>query len=252
MKLNRSSIYNKKLLLLAIYLAITTIAVVAVWNRAAREKEVGIETFCDATIKYCVEQKCQIPFKRVKSGILNAYEFFEKLGYTGKYPVNIVFQPKVSVSWGDGNDKTELRVLGKYDEDEKTIYLTCWGEKWLDGRNDFKLDMTDEFYQSIVAHEMIHFLLNRYAKRKVNTILSEYVAYSGQLEILPEETIKVLAETYRLDAFEENDIDEYTLEADPGTFGVKSYLHFKSTGGSLVKRIIAGTFEETPRMWPPY
>lgn len=116
----------------------------------------------------------------MRSGIQSAYAFFGKLGYTEKFPVTILFNPEINVDWSGGDDKKSVRVLGKYDEDEKTIYLTCWRNNWIFGRNDFDLDMTYEFYRTIVAHEMIHFLANRFAKNSVNSIFSEYILEKGQ------------------------------------------------------------------------
>ena len=207
---------------------------------------------CDVTLKYCVEQKCKIPFRKVRSGIQSAYAFFGKLGYTEKFPVTIVFKPEINVDWSGGDDKKSVRVLGKYDEEEKTIYLTCWRDKWISGRNDFYLDMTYEFYRTIVAHEMIHFLANRFAKNSVNSILSEYIAYSGQIELLPEETVRLLVEKYKIQPFEEYEIGEYLFVMDPGVFGLKSYLHYKNSKGLLVKQILDGSVKEQPNIWPPY
>jgi hypothetical protein len=101
------------------------------------------------------------------------YKFFKKIGFMGIYHVDIELLPVVSVSWGEGAYATKIRVLGKNEENENKIYLTCWGEKWFSDRKDFNLDMTPDLYETIVAHEMIHFLSNRYSKNKINNILSD-------------------------------------------------------------------------------
>ena len=206
-------------------------------------KEAWGGKLCDVKIKYCAEQKCRVSFDGLESGVLNAYAFFEKLGYAGKYDVDIEIIPEVFIISSDGEKRTKIRVLGKYEEGEKTIYLTCWGEKWLLERKDFHIDMTNEFYKSVVTHEMIHFLANRYAKKKLDVLLSEYIAYSGQLEFLPQKTIAALAEHYKLQTIELKDLNEMAFMLAPGTFGLKSYLHYKQTNGVLVKEIIAGSFK---------
>ena len=205
---------------------------------------------CDPTLKYCLEQKCQVPFRKVRGGVLKAYAFFEKLGYTGKYQVDIEYTPEVSVVWGEGAEKTKIRVLGKYVEDNRKIYLTCWCDKWLSEENAFKLDMSTGFYETVLTHEMIHFLTNRYANGKVNSILSEYIAYSGQLELIPQEKLKLLVKNNHAKPFDENDISELAFSmGGPGIFGLKSYLHYKQTSGLLVKKILEGTFKMPTDIW---
>jgi len=207
---------------------------------------------CDVKIKYCVEQKCRITFDRVKGGVVAAYAFFEKLGYAGTYNVDIVILPEVSIVSTVNGNKTKIRIMGKYDEDQKIIYLTCWGENWLSGRNDFHLVMTADFYETIVTHEMIHFLANRYSKKKLDVLLSEYVAYSGQLELFPEKTIELLSEHYKFKVIDISDINEMTFMLEPGIFGLKSYLHYKQTNGAFVKEIMAGSSKPPLKVWPPY
>ena len=114
------------------------------------------------------------------------------------------------------------------------------------------MEMTADFYETIITHEMIHFLANRYAKKTVDVILSEYIAYSGQLSLFPEEKIKLLISKYKATAFENNEISETTFVMSPGLFALKSYLHYKKTNGSLVKEILDGSYLEIPRTWPPY
>jgi hypothetical protein len=205
---------------------------------------------CNVKIKYCVEQKCKITFDRVKSGVLAAYAFFNKLGYSGKYHVDIQIVPEVSIFSGQGDKRTKIRILGKYAEDEKIIYLTCWGEKWLSGRNDFHLDMTADFYETIVTHEMIHFLANRFAKQKLDVLSSEYIAYSGQLELFPEKTMELLTVQIKNKPIDIADMNDMTFVLEPGLFGLKSYLHYRQTNGALVKEIMAGASIVPLNLWP--
>lgn len=249
MKLFKSHTNYKITLLLIFIILIATVAVATGRKLILGVKGVQVEKFCDATIKYCATQKCKIPFRQLRSGVISAYAFFEKLGYNGKYFVDLELTPEVSIVWGEGKDKMKIRVLGKYEEGEKKIYLTCWGEKWLAGANDFKLNMTPEYYKTLVAHEMIHFLASRFTKNKLNVTLSEYLAYSGQLELFREEKIKLLLKKYKVAAFEENEIYEWELEMNPAIFGLKSYLHYKRTKGLLAKEIIAGTFNLPYNEW---
>ena len=231
---------------------LTVIALIAVINAAVHATPAWAQKFCDLTTRNCVEQKCKHPFKRLQKGILNAYAFFEKLGYYGKFDVDIVFENEVLAVLASNKNVSKIRLLGKYEENQKTIYMTCWGEKWLSKRNDFEMEMTADFYETIITHEMIHFLANRYAKKTVDVILSEYIAYSGQLSLFPEEKIKLLISKYKATAFENNEISETTFVMSPGLFALKSYLHYKKTNGSLVKEILDGSYLEIPRTWPPY
>lgn len=228
------------------------LALVAVISAAVHTTPAWALKFCDLTSRHCVEQKCELPFNRVRKGILNAYAFFEHLGYYGKFDVDIVFEHEVLTILPSNKDVSKIRLLGKYEENQKTIYMTCWGEKWLSKRNDFELEMTADFYETIITHEMIHFLANRYAKTKLDVILSEYIAYSGQLSLFPEAQIKFLASKYNASAFENDEISELTFVMSPGLFALKSYLHFKKTNGVLVKKILEGSFTTPSRPWPPY
>ena len=97
------------------------ISAAAVLSASAGGKNDGAEKICDAKIRYCVEQNCMVPFDQVRSGILSAYAFFERLGYPGRYPVQIEFRPQVFITWGKGEAQTKIRVLGKYEEKEKKI-----------------------------------------------------------------------------------------------------------------------------------
>jgi hypothetical protein len=210
------------------------------------------EKFCDLTARDCVEQNCQTHFDNVRKGILEAYRFFERLGYVGQYDVDIQFKPEILAVQVPDRTTTKVRLLGKYDENEKKIYMTCWGEKWLSEENDFGLEMTADLYTTIITHEMIHFLTNRYAKARVDVLLSEYIAYSGQLSLFPQEKIDLLISKFNATAFEDNEIRESTLVMNPGLFALKSYLHFKKTNGVLAKQIIEGSYRAPPTQWPPY
>jgi hypothetical protein len=170
--------------------------------------------------------------------VVSAYGFFEKLGYKGKYRVEIEIAPEVTIAWNDGNCQMHDRVLGKYVEAENKIYLTCLNEEWLVEENDFLLPMMPELYETIIAHEMIHFLVNRNSNRKVNAVLSEYIACSGQFDMLPDHMILALVQKYQVNAFETHQICEIAMMLSPCLFCLKSYLHYKKTKGAWVKEII--------------
>jgi hypothetical protein len=244
MKIKNKAILRNILMLIVVFL------IAGVMDGFILSADVQAGKICDPTLKYCLEQKCQVPFRMVSGGVLKAYSFFEKFGYTGKYQVDIEYTPKVSVVWGEGAEKTKIRVLGKYVEDDRKIYLTCWCDKWLSEENAFKLDMSIGFYETVLTHEMIHFLTNRYSKSRVNSILSEYIAFSGQLELISQEKIKRLVRDNNIKHFDENDISELAYSmGGPGIFGLKSYLHYKQTNGLLVKKILDGSFKMPIDIW---
>ena len=202
---------------------------------------VEAETICDEVDLFCVERSCEIPFKIVKDAILSAYSFFEKLGYYGRYHINIEFTPEVFVEWKDGNYIERHRVIGKYIEEENKIVITCPDENWLTQNDDCLLKIIVYHYETIISHEMIHFLANRFSNNKVDYILSEYIACCGQLEMIPENIIMELAIKNQIEAFEEYQICVFAYIISPPVFCLKSYLHYKNDEGCLIKKILNGS-----------
>ena len=209
------------------------------------------EKVCNQDLQFCVVDLCQVPFGGTEKAVKNAYMFFQKLGYEGKYPVTIVYQPEVLVNWSYGS----VRILGKYEENEKTVYLTCPKDPWIEGRNDFNIPMNDNFYATIVTHEVVHFLTNRFAGRKVEKIMSEYISYSAQISLFESSTKDLLRQQYgTVTPFDVDDIDPSIMMLDPGIFGYKAYLSFRKNGGALIHKIIKEQFVSASAKWdfPPY
>jgi hypothetical protein len=205
---------------------------------------VEAENICDEMDLFCVDRFCEIPFDIVKDAILSAYSFFEQLGYYGRYQINIEITPEVFVEWKDGNYIDRHRVIGKYVEEENKIFITCPNENWLTTNDDFLLKIIVDYYGTIISHEMIHFLANRFSNNKVHFILSEYIACCGQLEMIPENIIMELAIKNQIEAFEDYQICELTYIISPHVFCLKSYLHYKNDEGYLINKILNGSCRE--------
>ena len=177
------------------------------------------------------------------TAIKKAYDFFIGIGYSQTYFLDIVFQKEVLVKT---RSDESIRVYGKLGK-EGVIYLTEWNEPWLAGQNAYEMRMTKDFYESLIVHEVAHFITEKIAHRKVENILSEYIAYVVQFSQMPSKTRQTILSKHPLSSFESDEISLDIFMFDPAVFAVKSYLHFKKSKGKYLKKIVSDTAEENHR-----
>ena len=162
------------------------------------------------------------------------------IGYSKKYPLWIFFQKKVEIETVTGE---LIRVYGKLNKDNH-IYLTDWNEPWLTEQNAYGLEMSKDFYESLIIHEVAHFIAEKIAGRKIENTLSEYIAYVVQLsQMLPTMRQEILGQRH-LTAFKTEEINLDIMMFDPVIFGVKSYLHFMQSRGQYLKEILSDAITE--------
>jgi hypothetical protein len=172
--------------------------------------------------------------------IRKAYNFFFNIGYHDKYFLEIVFQKEVMVENCNGD---LIRVYGKLGKDDH-IYLTDWNEVWLVEQNSYGLKMSKEFYESIIIHEVAHFIAEKIVGRKIEITNSEYIAYVVQLSQMQPKIRQAILSKLPLLAFKTEEINLDVMLFNPTVFAVKSYLHFKESKGQYIKDILSGTIYE--------
>ena len=165
--------------------------------------------------------------------IKKAYKYFISIGYHEKYFLEVIFQKVVTVKTGLGDFFRVYGKLGQYNH----IYLTDWNEPWLKQQNAYSLKMNKELYESMIVHEVVHFIAKKIASHKIENTLSEYIAFAVQLSQMQPEIRQKILNMHSLPAFETDEINLDIMMFDPAAFAVKSYLHFKQSKGEYIKKI---------------
>ena len=169
------------------------------------------------------------------NAIRKVYDFFFDYGYSETYFLEIVFQKNVVIEnrYGD-----YIRVIGKLGKDSR-IYLTNRHEPWLKKQNAYGLEMSKEFYESLIVHEVAHFIIDRITWRKIESSRLEYIAYVVQFSQMQPQMKQAILNQSFLQAFKTYQISLDIMLLDPAVFAVKSYLHFKEDKGQFLKKILS-------------
>ena len=187
------------------------------------------------TNKVCICYTNSEDIELALNAIDKAYNFFASVGYSETYFLEIVFQKKVVVESRYGD---LIRVIGKLGKDNR-IYLTNRDEPWLKGQNAFGLGISKYFYESLIIHEVAHFITAKITGRKIESSRSEYIAYVVQLSQMQPQMRQAILNQSSLSAFKTYQINFDIMLLDPAVFAVKSYLHFEENKGQFLKKILS-------------
>ena len=187
------------------------------------------------TNKVCICYTNSEDIELALSAIRKAYNFFINLGYSETYFFEIVFQKKVVV---ESRYNDSIRVIGKLGKDNR-IYLTNRDEPWLKEQNAYGLGMSKELYESLIVHEVAHFITEKITGRKIECSRSEYIAYVVQISQMQLQMRQAILNQSFLSAFKTYQINFDIMLLDPAVFAVKSYLHFKENKGKFLKEILS-------------
>ena len=190
--------------------------------------------FCP-TNKICIRYTNSEDIDLALSAIRKAYDFFINYGYSETYFLEIVFQKNVVV---ESRFDDLIRVIGKLGKDNR-IYLTNRNEPWLKKQNAYGLEMSKEFYESLIVHEVAHFITEKISGRKIESSRSEYIAYVVQFSQMQPQMRQAILNQNFLMAFKTYQISVDILLLDPAVFAVKSYLHFKEDKGQFLEQILS-------------
>ena len=189
------------------------------------------------TDKVCICYTNSEDIELALSAISKTHNFFANVGYSETYFLEIVFQKKVLV---EGSCGDLVRVIGKLGKDNR-IYLTNRDEPWLKEKNAFGLEMSKEFYESLIVHEVAHIITEKITGRKIECSRSEYIAYVVQISQMQSQMKEAILNQRFLSAFKTYQINIDIMLLDPAVFAVKSYLHFKEDKGKFLKEILSNT-----------
>ncbi len=192
------------------------------------------QSTCYQTNKVCICHAKSEDIELALRAIRKADNFFNNIGYSETYFCEIDFQKKVEVECRCGQ---LFRVIGKLGKDN-CIYLTKRDEQWLKKQNAFGLEMSKEFYESLIVHEIAHFITEKITGRKIECSRSEYIAYVVQISQMKSQMRQAILNQRFLPAFKTQEIDLEIMLLDPAVFAVKSYLHFKEDKGQFLKKIL--------------
>ena len=193
------------------------------------------QSCCCPANKVCICYTNSEDIELALNAIRNSYNFFIDIGYPETYFCEIDFQKKVEVECLCGQ---LIRVIGKLGKDNR-IYLTNRNEQWLKEQNAYGLEMGKEFYESLIVHEVAHFIVEKITGGKIELTLSEYVAYVVQLSQMKPQMRQAILNQRFLPAFKTHEINLEIMFLDPAVFAVKSYLHFKENKGQFLKGILS-------------
>ena len=108
----------------------------------------------------------------------------------------------------------------------------------------FGLPMDRELYQSLVAHEVAHAIVNDSFKfADPSWIAHEYIAHVTQIATLPQEHRDRIMALYPNVGFERlTQINPMILLMEPGIFSVQSYGHYQKpeNGKAFVQQLLSG------------
>ena len=186
------------------------------------------------TNKVCICYTNSDEIELALKAIRKAYKFFIDVGYSETYFLEIVFQKKVVVKSRYGDS---IRVIGKLGKDNR-IYLTNRDEPWLKEQNAYGLAMSKELYESLIVHEVAHFITEKITGSKIECSRTEYIAYVVQISQMQSQMRQELLNRRFLAAFKTYQISYDIMLLDPAVFAVKSYLHFKENKGKFLKEIL--------------
>lgn len=187
------------------------------------------------TNKVCICYTNSEDIELALRAIRKANNFFIDVGYSETYFVEIVFQKKVVVESRYGDS---IRVIGKLGKDNR-IYLTNRDEPWLKEQNAYGLGMSKEFYESLIVHEVAHFITEKITGRKIECSRSEYIAYVVQISQMQPQMRQTILNQRFMAAFKTYQINFDIMLLDPAVFAIKSYLHFKDNKGKFLKEILS-------------
>jgi hypothetical protein len=189
------------------------------------------------TNKVCIRYTNPEDIELALNAIRKAYNFFINIGYSETYFLEIVFQKKVLVECLCGR---LIRVIGKLGKDNR-IHLTNRDEPWLIEQNAYGLEMSKEFYESLIVHEVAHFIVEKITGGKIECTRSEYVAYVVQLSQMKPQMRQAILNQRLLPAFKTHEINLEIMLLDPVVFAVKSYLNYEENKGQFLKEILSNT-----------
>lgn len=197
-------------------------------------------SYYDSNLRLVVEADNTEGLHLAQRAAKTAYHFFNRLGYHPKVLIRIKYQPAVLYKWTPDDYE---RVYGYADHKSGTIYMTQWDESWLHNHKVFRQKMTPELYQSLLVHEICHLISNAVAEKVLGTAVSEYIAYAAQIDSLEKKTIQQITKSYSAGAFKTREVNSLNLWKNAHRFGVRSYLHYQNSGGSIVAGILTGRID---------
>lgn len=198
------------------------------------------QSYRDGNLHLVVEADDEEGLRRAQQAAKTAHHFFNRLGYHANVFIRIKYQPAVLYKWAPDDYE---RVYGYADHKLKTIYLTHWDEPWLRKHKVFRQKMTPELYQSLLVHEICHLISNAVAEKVLGPAVSEYIAYAAQIDSLQKQTIQQITASYSAGAFKTREVNSLNLWDNAHRFGVRSYLHYQNSGGSMIAGILAGRID---------
>ena len=107
--------------------------------------------------------------------------------------------------------------------------------------NTYNFEMCEDLYESIIIHEIAHFIVEKICRDKIDPVLTEYVAYTAQLSQMKPSLRNGILNRRLINAFNTDEIYIEIMFMNPLAFAVKSYLHFRNTHGRFLRKILDGT-----------
>ena len=137
--------------------------------------------------------------------------------------------------------------IGLYDADTDRIDLLSFDQARRQTVGDplFGIPMNPGLYESVVAHEVTHAIVEQnLSARPDSRLIQEYAAYVVQLSTMAPDLRQDILRRYRQPGYA--DLDEMSwvyYQLDPSGFGVKVYRHFRALAdpGRFLRDLIEGT-----------
>lgn len=152
----------------------------------------------------------------------------------------------VTIQVIDGLTPTDPRCLGLFHCDSGRIEMIAPDhvEAALGGESFFGELPPDEFYDSIVVHELAHAAAYQTRQGPLKSLTdTEYLAYAIQFRFLSDETRTEFVSNHAVaEPVEPQALNEAVLAFAPGVFAIKAWKHFSQpeNGCAFVDALLSG------------
>ena len=171
------------------------------------------------------------------SGARQAVQLLSHCGISLHRPLRVEIAEQIDHPFG-------RPVLGFFDVmEEKVLVRSSQRVATITSNTPFAAVSLQEFYTSIVAHEVVHGILHQNSERHVfSHTAGEYLAYAVQIESLPANARRAFLLSFPSGASTDDLLfSDIMLSLDPYLFAARAYEHFSAQDRcGLVKALLGG------------
>ena len=192
----------------------------------------------NADVKVYAEIKEEIPF--VCNAVKSTFSFLAKAGLSIQVPIEVyIVEDLMELPFSN-------HYYGMYDKRSKRVTVLSYNScrECYKSSNFCGLRFCRKLYSSFVVHEIAHAVADANLNTKTrSTATQEYIAYTTQLSLLPDEIRQSILTKINNEGFDhESEITGLFYLLNPLVFAVKAYRHFlrPENGKIFYNKLITG------------